>query len=241
MSERLVGLLPWAFSAGAIATLNPCGFALLPAYLAYFVGEPAGAAGSRAEGLRGALVGLGMTAGTLTVFLAAGVVVSAVGVTLARYLPWLGLVIGGLVALTGVAMVVRPALQVGLRLPNPAARQLAAGRLGGARAYYLFGVGYGLASLGCTLPIFLVVMTQALAVGGFGPGLVVFATYGLGMGLVLLALAVAVGVGRGMLVRSLRAVVPYVRWAGAAGMVAAGAYLIYYQLTVSRAVLRGGL
>jgi hypothetical protein len=50
-----------------------------------------------------------------------------------------------------------------------------------------------------------------------------------------------VGIGRGVLVRSLRAVVPYVRWAGAAGMVAAGAYLIYYQLTVGRAVLRGGL
>ncbi len=241
MTERLVALLPWAFSAGAIATLNPCGFALLPAYLAYFVGQPAAGAGSWAEGRRGVVVGLGMTAGTLTVFLAAGAVVSAVGVVLARYLPWLGLVIGALVVLAGVAMVVRPALQVGLRVPNPAAHRLAVGGLGGARAYYLFGVGYGLASLGCTLPIFLVVMTQALAAGGFGPGLVVFAAYGLGMGLVLLALSVAVGVGRGVLLRSLRTVVPHVRWVGAAGMVAAGAYLIYYQLTVSRAMLRGGL
>ncbi len=27
-----------AFAAGLVATVNPCGFAMLPAYLAYFMG-----------------------------------------------------------------------------------------------------------------------------------------------------------------------------------------------------------
>lgn len=57
------------------------------------------------------------------------------------------------------------------------------------------------------------------------------------MGLVLLALSTAAGVGRGLLAQSLRALVPYVRRAGAFGMVAAGAYLIYYQFTTSRILL----
>src|SRR6476659_10067456 len=30
--------LALAFSAGMVATVNPCGFALLPAYLSYFLG-----------------------------------------------------------------------------------------------------------------------------------------------------------------------------------------------------------
>ena len=30
--------LAYAFTAGAVATVNPCGFAMLPAYLSYFLG-----------------------------------------------------------------------------------------------------------------------------------------------------------------------------------------------------------
>ena len=30
--------LALAFAAGLVATVNPCGFAMLPAYLSYFVG-----------------------------------------------------------------------------------------------------------------------------------------------------------------------------------------------------------
>ena len=38
MQQDLVGL---AFAAGLVAALNPCGFALLPAYLALVVGDTA--------------------------------------------------------------------------------------------------------------------------------------------------------------------------------------------------------
>ena len=30
----MIGMLVFAFAAGSVATVNPCGFALLPAYLA---------------------------------------------------------------------------------------------------------------------------------------------------------------------------------------------------------------
>ncbi|MFQ5924210.1 MAG: hypothetical protein ACE5M4_15335, partial [Anaerolineales bacterium] len=39
-SGRLAALpMAWAFSAGMLATLNPCGWALLPAYAAYYLGS----------------------------------------------------------------------------------------------------------------------------------------------------------------------------------------------------------
>ncbi len=239
--ENLLVLLPWAFSAGMIATLNPCGFAMLPAYLSYFMGRSGDDSTVRRDLLRGAGVGLGMTTGVLTIFLAAGALISAAGAAIARYLPWLGLGIGATVAGIGVAMLLRPRWQVGLVVPNPVEQRSSLIRTGGYQAFYLFGAAYGLASLGCTLPIFLIVTTQALAAGGFVPGLVVFLVYGSGMGLVLLALSVAAGVGRGLLAQFLRVAVPYVRWAGAAGMVAAGSYLIYYQVTVGRILMRGSL
>ena len=45
----------FAFAAGLVATINPCGFAMLPAYLSYFMGldntGPLGRGTSVARGL----------------------------------------------------------------------------------------------------------------------------------------------------------------------------------------------
>lgn len=227
-------LLPWAFSAGMVATLNPCGFAMLPAYLSYILGRAEGTPLVR-QPLRAAVAGVAMTAGVMGVFLAAGAVISGLGVAVARFVPWMGLVVGVTVGTVGVMMFFRPSLNPSLSVASSVGSFVGRrGRLG----FVLFGAGYGLASLGCTLPIFLVVTTQALATGGFLPGLVVFLAYALGMGAVLLALSVAAGAGTGVLVHSLRQVVPYVRTIGAAGMVAAGAYLVYYQLAFARLLFR---
>lgn len=223
-------LLPWAFSAGMVATLNPCGFAMLPAYLSYVLGRAEGAPLVR-QLLRGAFAGLGMTMGVMGIFLAAGVVISALGVAIARFVPWMGLVAGVVVATVGLVMLFRPSLHPSLPVTPSVIGFI---ERVGPFAFVVFGAGYGLASLGCTLPIFLVVTAQALTAGEFLPGLAVFLAYALGMGAVLLALSVAAATGTGLLVRSLRQLAPHIRSIGAAGMIAAGTYLVYYQLTFAR-------
>ncbi len=228
--DPVLTLSPWAFSAGLVATLNPCGFAMLPAYLSYLFGRAEGAA-LRRELSGSLLAGVGMTAGVLGVFLSIGVVISWLGVAIARFVPWAGLIVGVVVAAMGLMMLVRPAVNPSLPLPRVSGGVV---NKAGPFAFVAFGAGYGLASLGCTLPIFLVVTTQALAAGGFVPGLVVFLAYALGMGVVLLSLSIAAGAGSGLLVHALRKLLPYVRWIGAGGMVAAGIYLIYYQLRYAR-------
>ena len=233
----LLPLLPWAFSAGAVATLNPCGFALLPAYLSYLLGQADGSPVHR-QFLRGGLAGVSMTAGVMAVFLVAGAVISGLGTALARFIPWLGLAVGGVVAATGLVMLARPSVNPSIPVAHWAA---SFGRRTGPFVFVAFGAGYGLASLGCTLPIFLVVTTQALAAGGFLPGLIVFLAYALGMGAILLVLSLTTGAGSGLVVRSLRRLVPAIRWIGAGGMVVAGAYLIYYQVVIGRLFFRGGL
>ncbi len=235
--ESLFPLLPWALTAGAFATLNPCGFALLPAYLSYLVGHADSAPVPR-QLVRGGLAGMSMTAGVMAVFLVAGVIISGLGTALARFIPWLGLAVGGVVAGTGLVMLVRPSVNPSLPVARWADRF---GRRTGAFTFVAFGAGYGLASLGCTLPVFLVVTAQALAAGGFLPGIIVFLAYALGMGAVLLALSLTTGAGSGLLVRYLRQLVPTIRWIGAGGMVAAGGYLIYYQVVIGRLFSQGGL
>lgn len=235
--ESLFPLLPWALTAGAFATLNPCGFALLPAYLSYLVGHADSAPVPR-QLVRSSLAGMSMTAGVMAVFLVVGVIISGLGTALARFIPWLGLAVGGVVAGTGLVMLVRPSVNPSLPVARWADRF---GRRTGAFTFVAFGAGYGLASLGCTLPVFLVVTAQALAAGGFLPGIIVFLAYALGMGAVLLALSLTTGAGSGLLVRYLRQLVPTIRWIGAGGMVAAGGYLIYYQVVIGRLFSQGGL
>lgn len=229
--------LVFAFSAGAAATLNPCGFAMLPAYVAYFLGTD-----ERLEAPGGGIVagvqgGVAMTLGVLIVFVVVGTVLSLASRAILRYVPWATMAMGGAIVALGVLMLLRRSLHVALPVSNPVAGRPHLVRQRGPGGLLLFGAGYGVASLGCTLPIFLVVVTQALAAGGLVGGIMVFVTYALGMGAILLALSLAVTTGKSAIIRGLGGLMPHVRTLGAVGLILAGTYLMYYQLTVGRGIL----
>lgn len=90
---------------------------------------------------------------------------------------------------------------------------------------FLFGVGYGIASIGCTLPVFLAVVGAAASGAST---VLVFAVYGAGMAVVLTALAVAAALLREGLARGLRRLLPYMSRIAGALLVAAGGYVAYY-------------
>jgi cytochrome c biogenesis protein CcdA len=231
------GLLAFALTAGAAATLNPCGFAMLPAYVAYFLGKEEGG-GGLAHGIIGGLAGgIAMTLGVLAVFASIGTALSLASRAILRYVPWATIAIGVAIIVLGAAMLLRRSIHVELPVANPLSGRPDLTARRGMCALLLFGAGYGIASLGCTLPIFLVAVTQALAAGGILGGIAVFVAYGLGMGVVLLALSLAVSTGKSIIVRGLQSLVPHVRTIGAVGLILAGSYLIYYQVTIGRVLL----
>ena len=146
------------------------------------------------------------------------------------YLPWLGLGIGIVLAVTGAWLLGGGKLYSGL-----AAR--AASHIGdpsrvSPKGYFLFGLSYGVASLGCTLPIFLTVVGTSLAVSDLGTSLGQFLLYALGMGLVIMALTLGMAVAKGAMVGAVRKALPYVQPIGAWLMVIAGAYIVFYWLTL---------
>jgi cytochrome c-type biogenesis protein len=207
-----------ALVAGGLATVNPCGFPLLPAFLSVYVGareERLPPVGSRL--LQGLLVGLLVTGGFLGVFVAVGLPVAYGASRVADVLPWAGIGLGGLLVATGLLTLAGRAPRVNVRW---------GARRGGP---LLFGVGYGVASLGCTLPIFLAVV--GVAAGG-GSTLIVFAAYGAGMALVVTALAVAAALLRDGVARGLRRLLPHMGRISGALLVAAGGYLSYYWYRV---------
>ncbi|HEY7720856.1 MAG TPA: cytochrome c biogenesis protein CcdA, partial [Pedococcus sp.] len=79
--------LSLAVGAGMLAALNPCGFALLPAWLTMVVQGADGA--DRAVAVTRALrLAAAMTVGFVAVFGAFGAVVVPLALSLERWLPW---------------------------------------------------------------------------------------------------------------------------------------------------------
>jgi hypothetical protein len=113
---------------------------------------------------------------------------------------------------------------------------LSASRLGrprpGAPSMYAFGVAYAVASLGCTLPMFLSVVGASLAVRGPAAATVVLAAYGAGMSAVMMTLALVAGGVRDRLVKGLRRAVPRMQRISGAFLLVAGVYLSYYWLRI---------
>ena len=224
------GSFAWYLTIGMVATVNPCGFAMLPAYLSYFMGldssvdDTAHDAGLR----RAARVALAVSAGFLAVFAVAGTLVKASSLPVYEYAPWISVVIGiGLVTL-GVAMLAgwEPTVRW---LPTPTGTGKGGGqRERTVRAMFVFGVSYAVASIGCTLPTFLVAVSGTMERESFADGVVVFGIYALGMGLVLTALTVSMALARTSVLRLLRSAQPYIHSISAALVTLAGVYVAFY-------------
>lgn len=232
MLDAPVGL---ALAAGVLAAVNPCGFALLPAYLALLVSGEAGAGNSsRTAAVGRALAAAGaMTAGFTAVFGVFGLVVSPVASQVQQHFGWftivLGLVVlglgGWLVAGRSVSL---PGMRVGA---GPAVRRT-------WLSMAIFGMAYAVASLACTIGPFLAVLALTFGAGSVAAGVVSFVAYAAGMGLAVGAAALAVALSRGALLTRLRRWGPAFVRAGGVLLLLTGAYVAYYGWWEIR-VLRG--
>jgi cytochrome c biogenesis protein CcdA len=235
------GSLAYAFGVGMVATFNPCGFAMLPAYLSYFLGlegeQPEGTNTPDASILRALAVGASMTAGFLVVFGVLGLVLEPALTTINRRLPWVTILLGLVLVALGVAMLAGRTISV--RLPKfgrgPESR--------GLSSVFLFGISYALVSLSCTLSLFTAAISTTVQDENVIIGMLAFLAYGLGMGLVLMVITLAIALARQSLVRNLRKVLPYINRVSGGLLVLAGLYVVYYgwyELRVFNGTTSGG-
>lgn len=220
----LVGPIVFAFGAGMVATVNPCGFALLPAYAALLLADTRPDTG-RTGVVAGLRVGAVITVAFVLTFSVVGIVIRFVSDAFVDAIPWAVIVIALGLVVAGVAVL------IGRHVPIPVI-QMRSSRKGSFRSMAVFGVAYAVASVSCTLPIFLAVITAAATAATVPEGMSVFVAYGLGMGSVLVALTVAIATSRDAVVRRMRGLAPYVERFGGWLLVASGLFVAYYWLTV---------
>ena len=155
----------YGFTAGAVATVNPCGFALLPAW---FAREMAAHEGRSAAGRLIRAVGSGgmVSLGFVSMFVVAGVLLAAGANWLGPALPWIGVTLGLALALIGISWV------ASVRLPGVPVIETCR-RVSVRYGAFGFGLSYGLASISCTLPVFMSVaglsfhLESAISLAGF--------------------------------------------------------------------------
>jgi cytochrome c-type biogenesis protein len=220
-----------ALAAGTVAVVNPCGFALLPAYASLLVvgDKPGrGVAIGRALGFAAA-----MTAGFVLVFGLFGLALTSVAGPIQQRLPWFTVIFGLTLALVGAWLLAGRSMP-GLRMATGRGPALTRSVL----SMTLFGVAYALASLGCTIGPFLVTVVAAFRTGSIVEGVTVFTAYALGMGVVVAVVSLAVALARGSVVAALRRAGRLVSRLGGLLLVVAGFYVAYYGWYEIR-VLRG--
>jgi len=227
--SNLANLLPvgYAFAAGMVASVNPCGALMLPSYIFFQLGAKDEDDLPTVERVLKALrLAIATTAGFAVIFGVVGVVVSVGGRWLTDFFPYAGLVIGA--AMVGLGL--------WLLISHRSLGILAASRVSvtperSLKNMFLFGIAYAVSSLSCTLPIFLVVIGSALAAGDWLSSLAQFLGYALGMGVVIGIVTIGTSLFRQAVERSLRRVMPYVHRVSALFLVGAGIYLIYYWIS----------
>jgi cytochrome c-type biogenesis protein len=230
----------YAFALGAVAAFNPCGFALVPAYLGLYLKDEQTQAKTRARVLRSIRVAAMVAAAFTVLFGVTGALFSmgfsAVSSVVGRLLPWAGLGIG--ILLIAIAGAILAGWPLSISQPQKLASRIGRGATRqGVRGYAAFGLAYGVASLGCTLPLFLSLLGTANAAGGQWAPFLSFALYGVGMATALGTLTIAAGLAGVELVARVGGVARFIPGLSAVLLMLSGAYIVYYWLSAGRLLL----
>ena len=224
----------FAFGAGMIAAVNPCGFVMLPSYVAvYLLSEKDSPSGMTIRLIRALKVTISMTLGFVIVFGVIGSLVSfGLRSVIGSLLPWFGMGIGiVLIAISGLLLFGFNQFRYS-SLPFRLSSMFTIFQTDTIRGYFFFGVSYALVSVGCALPIFMVVVTSTFAGQSILGILMSYINYSLGMGTIIFVVTIITALLRKSLAFSGNLLGSFLNKATVVLLLVAGIYLVFYWLTI---------
>lgn len=212
-----------SFIRGLVAAVNPCGFILLPTYLMYFLGISNGAAGTqKASILRALKVSGAVSAGFLSVFMVAGVI----SYNFTSFINENAKYATGVI---GVALIVLGVMMMRGYKPPFMTPQIKTGEKDQTiRSMFIYGVAYAVASIGCTIGLFIATVFSTSSRDGVVAGVGNVVAYGAGMALLVSALTIALAFANTGLLKFLRKGLGYIDRIAAVFVVLSGIYLLWY-------------
>ncbi len=218
-------LLSFSFLAGLQAFFAPCSIALIPAYVGFYVSEKSETNNKLQQLLFGLKAGVFASLGILSIYVVFGIIFALLGKLIAPFIPWIELLTGGLLLFLGTATL----LGYEFAIKPPVIIQT---RSNGIKRFYFFGVAYALGAVGCTLPIFLLVIFQSLAQGGPIGAFVSFAVYALAMVSLMIIFSLIAAVSKTAISRFMNKYMLAIQKSAGLLVFFAGMYLVYVALRV---------
>lgn len=179
--------------------------------------------------LNGIALGFAVTLGFITVFVILGIIAGLIAQSVAAYAVYVSISIGMVLIVLGFLRIAN--VPVGVAFPALLPQRAS------AVGTFLYGVAYAVASIGCSLPIFLMVLFASLATGGMLITVYVFLAYSLGAAALMIPLTILLAISKKFTFARLHRYSISLRWTSGILIAAAGMYLVYTQGILLRATL----
>tara|TARA_Y100000768_G_scaffold289272_1_gene223437 strand:+ start:2065 stop:3438 length:1374 start_codon:yes stop_codon:yes gene_type:complete len=248
-----------AVGAGFLSFFSPCSFPLLPGYVSfYLMRKKETSGGLNEQTMRAALpAGLAASAGILTIFLGLAIFGIFFSEAVREMVPVLIPITGAVILIMGLIMVADIDVS---RFTYPVKEKFAAGARklkpiflppvekilsfitrkeikfeenedSEMMGQYLYGLGYGAASAGCTAPVFIALLVASMSYTLFNTALI-FLLYAATTAALMVTFTLLVAASQDTIVNKMRASTGLIKKIGGAVLTIVGLYLVYQYVTV---------
>jgi len=218
-------LLGFAFLAGGVSFFAPCSFALFPGYVAFYLGS------QKQQKEHPALLGIVASLGVLSFFIVLSIILMVVGKGITRYLGFFAPTIGFILIILGLILFSGYAFKTSLI--QKTLDKLKSKETRSKQNIYLFGVGYGAVSLGCTLPLLFAMIIVPLTQGKIFAVFLSLLVYALAMSILMIIVTYLVAWSETKILSKMVKSTGTIKKLSGLALMIIGAYLVYYNIFYS--------
>jgi cytochrome c biogenesis protein CcdA len=229
-------ILIFTFTAGLVAAFNPCGILMFPAYIGYQLKFLDMSDSKKLVSLllimKSLSLGIYTSFGFVTLFAISGFLLALFGSLIRDWIPLFGLLVGIFLVITGLFLLIFQKKIMILFFSR--ASSIGSGIKNQNLSMFIFGIGYGLASLSCALPIYLAAIGLVIGTGIDFINIIFYSLiYASGMSLVLIGTSLGVVLFKHSVNQFVSKISKYVEQVGIVLMILAGIFIIHYWLVGS--------
>ncbi len=218
-------LLEFSFLAGTVSFFAPCAFALFPGYAAFYLGL------EEEKKEHPATLGVMAALGVITFFVLLSLIIVIVGKTITQYLRYLAPTIGVIIVILGIILFAGYTFKTSLI--QRGLDKLKSKETRSKRNIYLFGVGYGAVSIGCTLPLLFAMIIVPLTTGKILNVFLSLLVYSIAMSVLMVFVTYLVAWSENSLIKKMVKSTGTIKKLSGLVLIIIGAYLIYYDIVYS--------
>jgi len=223
-----LAFLIFAYTAGAFTFLSPCSFPMLPSYISYFLRREERSESMLALVFNGIKLGFITSLGFLVVLIVAGSLMSLALVQIGKLIPYFVMAVGAIFAAMGILYLAGKQRSFGIFLK---ASHFIHKKSGKKLGPFLYGIAYALAAMGCSLPMFLVIVSGSAAFS-LSSAMLSLISYFLGMASLMIPVSVLTSLSGGLVSRKFTNMLNYVERATGLILLITGIYLIWFEARV---------